>query len=125
MSSPTSARLTATASANQGSSSPALMRMGVVPVRADATEFLSTGEGATKAEAPPTRSAAMKHVLGAMMLLSHVVQLTERVRPSRVASEQKSEHEMEAFFVLAGRGYRETSPAPGGSEVREVQHAKK
>ena len=58
-SSSTSTKLTATASANQGSSSPALMRMGLDAERVDATAFLSAGVGTKKAEAPPKRSATV------------------------------------------------------------------
>lgn len=82
MSSSTSTKLTATASENHGSSSPALMRMGVEADRVDATALFSTGVGAIKAEAPPTRSAAVHATNFGAMIAIYVSQ----VRPLRVLS---------------------------------------
>lgn len=50
------------------------MRMGVDADRVDATELLSTGVGATKADAPTMRSADVHATyLGAMIALSCLV----------------------------------------------------
>lgn len=49
------------------------MRMGVDADRADATELLSTGVGAIKADAPPMRSIAVHAAyFGGAMIVSHV-----------------------------------------------------
>lgn len=60
------------------------MRMGVEAERVDATALLNTGVGATKAEAPPTRSAAVHAAnLGAMIAMRMYVSPTTVERAFR------------------------------------------
>lgn len=92
------------------------MRMGACADRVVATELLSTGVGATKAVAPPTRSAAVNAVMRAMLCFSRSAN-TEEVDYRSAGGSRLTKHASSETGI--GDGARQDSVLAASGCVHE------